>query len=84
MGEDSTFDLAVLDVKLGGRDGGNDGGSMTVAALLSEQGTPFIFLTGVHADSIQAGPFAGAPVVEKPYQAPLLIEAVRRVLTART
>jgi CheY-like chemotaxis protein len=79
LGKESNYDLAVLDIKLGGA----TDSSMTVAALLSEQGTPFVFLTGMRADEIAAGPFAGVPVVEKPYQAPLLIETVRRVLAGK-
>lgn len=79
LAADSSFDLAVLDIKLGG----GAGNSMTVAALLSERGTPFVFLTGVRADEVEAGPFACTPVVEKPYQAPMLIEAIRRVMTGK-
>ena len=79
LSKEPKFDLAVLDIKLG--DAATN--SMTVAALLSEQGTPFVFLTGMRADEIAAGPFPGAPVVEKPYQAPALIEVVRKVLIAK-
>lgn len=74
------FDLAVLDIRLTGA----AGGSMAVAALLSEQRIPFVFLTGVRADEIQAGPFPHAPVVEKPFQASVLIATVRRALVARS
>ncbi len=79
LSKDSKFDLAVLDIKLGDA----AGNSMTVATLLSEQGTPFVFLTGMRADDIRAGQFADVPVVEKPYQAPALIEVVRKVLIAK-
>ncbi len=79
LSKGSTFDLAVLDVKLGDA----AGNSMTVAALLSERGTPFVFLTGLRADDIRAGQFAGVPVVEKPYQAPMLVEVVRKMLMAK-
>jgi len=78
LSKGATFDLAVLDIKLG--DGA--GNSMTVAALLSERGTPFVFLTGLRADDIRIGQFAGVPVV-KPYQAPMLIEALRQALAGR-
>lgn len=77
LAADSSFDFAVFDIRLGGDN------SMTIAALLSERGTPFIFLTGGQADEIRAEPFAAAPVVEKPYQVPLLIEAVRRALAGK-
>lgn len=76
---DSHFDLAVLDIRLGG----GAEGSMTVAMRLAEQGTPFVFLTGMRADEVETGPFPDAPVVEKPYQAPILIEALRKTLMAR-
>ncbi len=79
LSKGSKFDLAVLDIKLGD----TAGNSMTVAALLAERGTPFIFLTGMRADEIQAGRFADTPVVEKPYQAPMLIEALRQALAAK-
>ncbi len=78
LAADSSFDLAVLDIKLT-----SGGGSMTVAAFLTERGTPFIFLTGLLGDEIEAGPFAGAPVVQKPYQAAMLIEAVRRLMAGK-
>ena len=79
LSKEPKFDLAVLDIKLGGA----AASSMTVATLLSEQGTPFVFLTGMRADEVAAGPFPGTPVVEKPYQAPALIEVVRRVLAGK-
>ena len=74
----SSFDLAVLDIKLA-----SGGGGMTIAAFLSKQGTPFVFLTGLQSDEIEAGPFAETPVVQKPYQAAMLVEAIRRVLTKK-
>ncbi len=73
----SRFDLAVLDIRLGGAEG-----SMPVATRLAGQGTPFVFLTGMRAEEVETGPFPDAPVVEKPYQAQMLIEAVRKALMA--
>lgn len=70
------FDLAVLDVKLGG----SAGSSATVAAVLARQNVPFVFLTGMRAAEVQAQKFPAAPVVEKPYQASALLAAVRKVL----
>lgn len=75
----SRFDLAVLDFKLGN----TDIGSKAVAALLSEHGIPFIVLSGARPDEINTGPFSTVPVVEKPYQAPILIEALHTVLMAK-
>jgi CheY-like chemotaxis protein len=73
------FDLAVLDVKLSGA----MPSSMAVAAKLAERDVPFIFLTGTHGDDEHARRFPGAPVVDKPYQVPLLMEALTRVLASR-
>jgi CheY-like chemotaxis protein len=70
------FDLAVLDVKLGGP----KQDSLKVAALLSAKGTPFVFLTGMSVDDAHAKQFPQAPVLEKPYDAATLLDAVRRAL----
>jgi DNA-binding NtrC family response regulator len=72
------FDLAVLDVKLSGP----EEISLGVAALLAEKGTPFVFLTGMRVDNVHARQFPQAPVIEKPYDASALLEAVRRALTS--
>jgi two-component system, response regulator PdtaR len=73
------IDLAVLDVKL------NDmpRTSLAVAAALAEQNTPFIFLTGMQGDDVHTSKFPNAPVVEKPYQTPVLMDAVLRALGSR-
>jgi len=70
------FDVAVLDVKLSGP----DCNSLGVAALLSAKGTPFVFLTGVRVDDVHAKQFPNAPVIEKPYDAAVLLDAVCRAL----
>jgi CheY-like chemotaxis protein len=70
------FDVAVLDVKLSGA---NDT-SLMVAALLTELGTPFVFLTGMQGDDAHTRQYPNAPVVDKPYQAPLLLDALLRAL----
>ena len=72
------FNLAVLDVKLSGR----DPNSLGVAALLAAKGTPFIFLTGMRVDDVHSRQFPHAPVIEKPYDATTLLNAVRRALEA--
>jgi two-component system, response regulator PdtaR len=71
------FDIAVLDVKLSGP----DRNSLGVASFLAEKGTPFIFLTGMRVDDMHAKQFPQAPVIEKPYDATALLDAVRRALT---
>jgi two-component system, response regulator PdtaR len=70
------FDVAVLDVKLSG----SDRNSLGVAALLSAKGMPFVFLTGMRIDDIHAKQFPQVPVIEKPYDAATLLDAVRRAL----
>ena len=80
--EGPPFDLAVLDIKLSGA-AGSSSSSTIVAVRLSERGTPFVFLTGMRADEIRGEPFSGVPVVEKPYQGPALIEALRQALSTK-
>ena len=75
---DPTFDLAVLDVKLSGL----HPNSLGIAALLAEKGIPFVFLTGMRVDDLHAKQFPQAPVIEKPYDAHALLDAVRRALTS--
>jgi CheY-like chemotaxis protein len=70
------FDLAVLDVKLGGA----EGHSLDVAAMLAKAGTPFVFLTGMRVDNVHAKKFPQAPVVEKPYDALTLLDGAQRAL----
>jgi CheY-like chemotaxis protein len=72
------FDVAVLDFKLSdSRD------SLSIAALLKQQGTPFVFVTGMRSKDVKSAEFPDAPFVEKPYEAPSLLEALRRALGAR-
>ena len=72
------FDLAVLDFKLSG--GATD--CLNIAAALTAQGTPFVFLTGMREDP-DLGQYPNAPIVEKPYEAPLLLDAVLRAFGLR-
>lgn len=74
----AVFDLAVLDVKLSGP----TRTSITVAEVLAEQGTPFIFLTGMRGEDRHTRQFPRAPVVEKPYDAGVLVAAVQSMLAA--
>jgi CheY-like chemotaxis protein len=73
------FDLAVLDFKLG--DGARN--SFSVAAWLHRQRTPFVFVTGMTSQDVRSAEFPDAPVVEKPYEAPLLLDAVICALGSR-
>lgn len=73
------FDVAVLDILLRGatRD------SLSVAAALQSQNTPFIFLTGMRGVDLRPGEFPAVPVVEKPCQPAVLVGAVVRAIAAR-
>ena len=73
------FDIAVLDVKLGGP----ERNSLGIAEVLSGKGTPFVFLTGMRVDDVHAKRFPEAPVIEKPYDATALLDAVRRAREVR-
>jgi len=70
------YDLAVLDFKLG--DGADTGHS--IATLLKQQATPFVFVTGMRSRDIRSADFSNAPVVEKPYEIKVLLDAVYRAL----
>ena len=72
------FDIAVLDVKLSGP----ERNSLGVAEALAGKGTPFVFLTGMRVDDVRAKRFPEAPVIEKPYDAVALLDAVQRALAA--
>jgi CheY-like chemotaxis protein len=73
-----TFDLAVLDYRLVGTTS-----SLDVADALVKVGKPFIFLTGMSGDIQMEQRYPDVPVVEKPYDVKLLIEAIIRALGAR-
>lgn len=73
------FDLAVLDIVLSGA----TRTSVTVAAALIAQNTPFVFLTGMRGEDVHTREFPKTPVVDKPYQPPLLLDAVLRALASR-
>lgn len=73
------FDLAILDVRLGGA----TRTSYSVAAALTAQGTPFVFLTGMRRDATIAAEFPRVAVLEKPYQQAQLLEAIRAAQTLK-
>lgn len=70
------FDLAILDYKLGA----DEKASLSVAAILHARGIPFIFVTGMRHQDIHSQEFPHAIVVEKPYDVPALLHAIRRAL----
>jgi two-component sensor histidine kinase/CheY-like chemotaxis protein len=67
-------DGAVLDVNLGRET------SEPIAAKLTEQGTPFIVLSGYSAHQLPDG-FRGAPLVDKPVRAEELTQQLQKLLT---
>ena len=71
------FDLAVLDFRLEGRTS-----SLDVADALVDAAIPFVFLTGMRGDR-ELKKYPDAPLVEKPYNARLLIDAIVRALAGR-
>jgi len=73
---ETKFDVAVLDVKLGR----SEDTSLGVASVLVEIGTPFVFLTGMRVDNVHARKYPQVPVVEKPYDASVLLDALQRAL----
>lgn len=77
--ERAPFDIAVLDLKLSG----TPPTSLVVADALAKRGTPIVFLTGVRGDDVHTARFPHAPVVSKPYETALLIQAVARALLSK-
>ncbi|MCF8477475.1 MAG: response regulator [Pseudolabrys sp.] len=69
---DGPFDVAVLDLKLGGA----ARTSTAVAEELVKRKVPFVFLTGMRAGDKNLKRFPHVAVVEKPYQAELLLDAI--------
>jgi DNA-binding response OmpR family regulator len=70
--ENSTFDVAVLDVNMNGEM------SFPLAHELKARGVPFIFLSGYGA-SVLPEELRSAPRFTKPYETRLLIAEVRRL-----
>jgi len=67
---DSKIDGALLDVNLDGET------SFEIAAILSSQNVPFIFLTGYDRDAIFPAEFQSAPKLSKP----LVSEALQAMM----
>ena len=65
-------ETAVLDVMVAGEH------SYSVADVLRGKGVPFVFITGYDAASAIPERFAGVQVVNKPFDASALAEAVAR------
>jgi len=72
LAESGEFDVALLDVYLGGEP------SFTVARTLQQRGIPFAFASGYAGGEVEAA-FPGVPLISKPFKAAEL-EAVLRAL----
>jgi len=70
----ATFDVALLDVNLGGEF------VFPVARILRDRKIPFLFSTGYGAPSIDQE-FSNAPAITKPFSVEQLDEKLRAVLT---
>ena len=70
----ASFDFAVLDINLDGRQ------SFPVADILRARGVPFLFATGYGAKILKP-PYSGLPTLQKPFQLADL-ERMIGVLTA--
>jgi DNA-binding response OmpR family regulator len=68
--QEGGFDLALLDVNVGGQP------VTAVAEALQAQAVPLVFCTGYEAASLPER-FAGAPTLKKPFQARDVVAAVR-------
>jgi CheY-like chemotaxis protein len=73
------FALAVLDVMLGP----NGESCIAVAEALMQLRIPFVLLTGFYEDDVRVPRFPAVPVVEKPYQAHVLIAALTRAIASK-
>jgi len=60
LAQRETIDLAILDINLNGTE------SYPVAEVLAVRGIPFVFATGYESLSLRK-PFAGRPVLQKPF-----------------
>jgi CheY-like chemotaxis protein len=68
-------DLAILDVNLNGEE------TYPIAASLASRKIPFIFATGYGSSGIKSE-WSGVPVLQKPFQARELAEAITRAMPA--
>ena len=68
--QEGGFDLALLDVNLGGQP------VTAVAEALQAHAVPIVFCTGYQADNLPER-FAGAPTLKKPFQVRDVIAALR-------
>jgi CheY-like chemotaxis protein len=75
LAESATFDLAILDINVRGRN------IDPIAEIIERRGLPFIFMTG-YADSALPSAFAGKPYLQKPCSLERLRLAIGAALNA--
>lgn len=68
--ENIAFDVAVIDMMLGGNS------TLEFASRLQQRNLPFVFATGYADASEKFADFPGVQVVGKPYGGPELVEAI--------
>ena len=76
MAQALSFDVAILDVNLNGRQ------SFPIAEALVGRSLPFVFATGYGAATLPPS-LQGAPVLQKPFQQRQLEQALRQALGER-
>ncbi len=75
LAREAEIDLAMLDVNLAGEQ------SFPIADALIERGTPFLFATGYGLKGIPEK-YRDRPVLQKPFRAQDLAQALRQAVTA--
>ena len=73
LAQTAEFDLALLDVNLGGHS------IAPVAVSIDKRGLPFLFVSGYGSDSLPK-PFSKRPVLQKPFVASKLRNAIKATL----
>ena len=76
--EQAQCDAALLDVRL------RDGTAFGAAAILAARGIPFLFCTAVSDDRGQFALWPDAPIVAKPHNPRVILDALSRLLHSRS
>ena len=69
LAETAEFDLALLDINVGGYN------SESIAQIVERRGLPILFVTGYTSTGLPP-PFSGRPVLQKPFRIEVLKEAI--------
>jgi len=77
LAENESIDVALLDVRL------RDGTTFEAAAKLTARGIPFLFCTADNEDRGQFAHWPDAPIITKPHQTSVLVDALSRLLQSR-